>query len=87
MDIKTGFKLAEIGLKGIGKGVKRGGKELVVIAGKSMVLAAAGAVITYATKENNVELNILAQKRGKQGIDDLESEIADILNGLDKEQQ
>ena len=27
MDIKTGFKLAQIGAKGLGKGVKRGGKE------------------------------------------------------------
>lgn len=85
MDIKTGFKLAQIGAKGLGKGVKRGGKELAVIAGKSAVLAVAGALITYATKENNAELNILAARRSKQGIDELEAEIADIVNELDKE--
>lgn len=87
MNIKTGFKLAQIGAKGIGKGVKRGGKELAVIAGKSMVLAAAGAIITYATKENNIELNILARRKGEEGINDLEAEIADIVNELNKEQQ
>lgn len=82
MDIKTGLKLAGLGFKGIGNGVKKGGKELAVIAGKSMILAAAGALVTYATKENNTELNILATKKGAEGINDLEADIANIVNGL-----
>lgn len=85
MNIKTGFKLAQVGVKGLGKGVARGGKELAVIAGKAAVLAVAGAVITYATRENDTELKLLAARRSKTGIDELESEIADIVNELERE--
>ena len=87
MDIKTGFKLAEIGAKGLGKGIARGGKELAVIAGKAAVLAVAGAVITYATRKNDTELALLAARRSEAGIDELESEIADIVNELERKKQ
>ena len=50
MNIKTGMKLAAVGMKGLGKGIKRGGKELAVITGKAAVLAVAGALVTYASK-------------------------------------
>lgn len=83
MNIKTGMKLAAVGMKGLGKGVTRGGKELAVISGKAAVLAVAGAIVTYATKENKAELNILAARRSKEGIDELEAEIADIVNELE----
>lgn len=84
MNIKTGLKLAQVGMKGLGQGVQRGGKELAVIAGKAAVLAVAGAVITYVTKENNAELNILAAKRSKKGLEELEAELAEIVDELEK---
>lgn len=85
MNLKTGMKLAQVGMKGLGKDIARGGKELAVIAGKAAVLAVAGAVITYATKENNAELNILAVRRSKKGFEELEEELASIVDELEKQ--
>lgn len=82
MNIGQGLKVAQIGVKGLGKGLKRGGTELALLAGKGIVIGLGTTLLGYLAKENQTEVNILATKNAKEGFMEMQEDLNDILKTM-----
>ena len=82
MNIGQGLNVVKIGMKGLGKGVKRGGTELAVLAGKGVLIGLGTTILGYLAKENQTEVNILATKNAKEGFMEMQEDLDEIFNAM-----